>query len=94
VDGKKVGGLTDVTAFGPDSYSHPGVLQGKLCEKRSFTSRLYEGMTSDYWVYVPAQYDPAAPAALMIGQDGHYQIERDGPLQVNTSGQPPAACRT
>ena len=61
VDGKKVGGLTDVPAFEPDSYSQPGVPQGKLSEKMSFTSKLYEGMTSDYWVYVPAEYDPATP---------------------------------
>jgi enterochelin esterase-like enzyme len=90
VDGKKIGGLTDVVAFEPDSYAQPGVPQGKLSEKMSFTSKLYEGMTSDYWVYVPSEYDPATPAALMIWQDGHYHIERDGPMQVNTSGQPPS----
>jgi enterochelin esterase family protein len=90
VDGKKVGGLTDVPAFGPDSYAQPGVPQGKLSEKKTVTSKLYEGMTSDYWVYVPAQYDPATPAALMIWQDGHYHIERDGPAQVPVSGQPPS----
>ncbi len=90
VDGKKIAGLTDVTAFEPDSYAQPGVPQGKLSEKMSFTSKLYEGMTSDYWVYVPAEYDPATPAALMIWQDGHYHIERDGPVQVNISGQPPS----
>jgi enterochelin esterase family protein len=90
VDGKKVGGLTDVPAFGPDSYAQPGVPQGKLSEKKTLTSKLYEGMTSDYWVYVPAEYDPATPAALMIWQDGHYHIERDGPAQVPVSGQPPS----
>ena len=61
VDGKKVGGLTDVPAFGPDSYAQPGVPRGALSEKRSLTSKLYEGMSSDYWVYVPAQYDPGTP---------------------------------
>ena len=90
VEGKKVGGLTDVPAFGPDSYAQPGVPQGRLSEKRSMTSRLYEGMTSDYWVYVPAEYDPARPAALMIWQDGHYHIERDGLAQVPITGQPPS----
>jgi enterochelin esterase family protein len=90
VDGKKVGGLTDAPAFEPDSYAQPGVPQGKLSEKMSFTGKLYEGMTSDYWVYIPAEYDPATPAALMIWQDGHYHIERDGPAQVNISGQPPS----
>jgi enterochelin esterase family protein len=90
VDGRKVGGLTDVPAFGPDSYAQPGVPQGKLSEKRTLTSKFYEGMTSDYWVYVPAEYDPATPAPLMIRQDGHYHIERDGPAQVPISGQPPS----
>ncbi len=90
VDGKRVGGLTDVPAFGPDSYAQPGVPQGHLSEKMVHTSRIYEGMKSDYWVYVPAQYDPAKPAALMVWQDGHYHIERDGPMQAPPSGQPPS----
>jgi enterochelin esterase-like enzyme len=90
VDGRKTGGLTDVPAFGPDSYSQPGVPQGKLSKKMVHVSKLYEGMTSEYWIYVPAQYNPLTPAALMIWQDGHYHIERDGPLQVPPTGQPPS----
>ena len=90
VDGQKVGGLTDVPAFGPDSYAKPGVPQGKLSEKMVHTSKIYPGMTSDYWVYVPAQYDPAVPAPLMVWQDGHYHIERDGSAQAPPTGQPPS----
>ncbi len=60
----------DVPAFGPLSYEKPGVPQGKLSEKMVHTSQIYPGMKSDYWVYVPAQYDPAKPAALMVWQDG------------------------
>ncbi|MCU1329451.1 MAG: hypothetical protein JWN34_4821 [Bryobacterales bacterium] len=90
VDGKKTGGLTDIPAFGPDSYSQPGVPQGKLSEKFVHTSRLYPGLKTEYWVYVPAQYDAATPAALMIWQDGHYHVERDGPQQVPPTGQPPS----
>src|SRR3954447_15451280 len=33
VDGQKVGGLTDVPAFGLDSYQQPGVPQGRLIGK-------------------------------------------------------------
>jgi hypothetical protein len=33
VDGQKVGGLTDVPAFGPDSYAKPGVPQAS-CRRR------------------------------------------------------------
>ena len=42
-----------------------------------FTSRIYDGMQSAYWVYVPAQYDPQIPAALMVWQDGHFYKDRD-----------------
>ena len=90
VMGKRVGGLTDVPAFGPDSYSHPGVPQGRLSEKMTYVSKLYPGMKTEYWIYVPAQYDPEKPAALMIWQDGHYHVERDGPPQVPPTGQPPS----
>jgi enterochelin esterase-like enzyme len=90
VDGKRVGGLTDVPAFGPDSYSHTGVPQGKLSALRVHVSQIYRGMKSEYRVYVPAQYDPGKPAALMIWQDGHYHFERDGGPQVPVTGQPPS----
>ena len=35
-------------------------------------------MKSEYWIYVPAQYDPKTPAALMVFQDGGGYIDRDG----------------
>jgi len=82
VEGKKVGGLTDVPAFGPDSYTQPGVPQGKLSEKRTLTSKIYDGMKSDYWVYVPAQYDPKVPTALMVFTDGQSYTRREGNLQA------------
>ncbi|WP_165225480.1 SMP-30/gluconolactonase/LRE family protein [Aquisphaera insulae] len=33
-------------------------------------SRIFPGTIRDYWVYVPAQYDPAKPACLYVNQDG------------------------
>ncbi|MBV8818171.1 MAG: hypothetical protein JO022_07420 [Acidobacteriaceae bacterium] len=77
VDGKKFGGSTNVPSFGPDSYLKPGVPQGKLSEKTVLTSKIYDGMQSDYWVYTPAQYDPKTPAALMVWDDGQQFINRD-----------------
>ena len=77
VDGKAFGGRTDVPAFGPDSYLKPGVPTGRLTEKQVHTSRIYDGMRSDYWIYTPAQYDPRIPAALMVWQDGHFYNRRD-----------------
>ena len=42
------------------------------------TSKIYDGMKSEYWIYVPAQYDPQTPAALMVFQDGGGYIDREG----------------
>src|SRR5579872_600966 len=77
VGGQRFGGVTDMPAFTPDAYAHAGVPQGKLSEKRVFTSRNYNGMKCDYWVYVPARYDPKTSAALMVWQDAAYYINRD-----------------
>src|SRR5258708_23526100 len=35
-------------------------------------------MKSEYWIYVPAQYDPKNPVALMVFQDGGWYTDRDG----------------
>ncbi len=72
------GGKTDVAAYGPESYEKISVPHGTLSDKTVFTSRIYDGMKCDYWVYVPAQYDPGTPAALMVWQDGHVMVQRDG----------------
>jgi enterochelin esterase family protein len=78
VDGAKFGGRLDMPAFGPLSYLQPGVPTGKLSEKIIHTSKIYDGMKSEYWIYVPAQYDPRTPAAVMVFQDGGGYIDRDG----------------
>jgi enterochelin esterase-like enzyme len=78
VNGAKFGGRTDVPAYLPESYQHSGIPQGKLSEKLTHVSKIYEGMSSEYWIYVPAQYDPRTAAALMVWQDGQGHIQRDG----------------
>ena len=77
IDGKKFGGSYDVPAYGPLSYTRPGVPQGRISEKLVHTSKLYGGMQTNYWIYVPAQYNPAVPAALMVWQDGERYITRN-----------------
>ena len=77
IDGAKFGGSYDVPAYTLASYGQPGVPQGKLSEKHVNVSKVYAGMQSDYWVYVPAQYDPSVPAALMVWQDGERYITRN-----------------
>ena len=78
VNGAKFGGKPDLPAFGPLSYLQPGVPSGTLSDKIVHTSKIYDGMKSEYWIYVPAQYDPKTPAALMVFQDGGGYTARDG----------------
>jgi len=78
VNGSKFGGRLDVPAFGLFSYPQPGVAAGTLSPKIVHTSKIYDGMKSEYWIYVPAQYDPKTPAALMVFQDGGGYLDRNG----------------
>ncbi len=78
VDGRRMGGKNDIPAYGPESYAKPGVPQGKLSEKMVHTSKLYDGMKSDWWIYVPAQYDPAKAACVMVWHDGQGMANRNG----------------
>lgn len=78
VNGAKFGGQLDAPAFGPLSYQQPGVPSGTLSAKIIHTSKLYDGMKSEYWVYVPTQYDPKVGAALMVFQDGIWYFDREG----------------
>jgi enterochelin esterase-like enzyme len=78
IDGKKFGGRLDLPAFGPLSYLQPGVPSGTLSSKITHTSKIYDGMKADYWIYVPAQYDKDIPAALMVFQDGGWYTDRNG----------------
>jgi enterochelin esterase-like enzyme len=82
VQGANFGGGPNLPAYGPLSYLQPGVPSGKLSEKMIHTSKIYDGMKSEYWIYVPAQYDPKIPAALMVFQDGGWYIDRHGNIPV------------
>jgi len=77
IDGARFGGSYDMPGYTSYSYERPGVPQGRLSEKHVNISKVYDGMESNYWVYVPAQYDPSVPAALMIWQDGERYITRN-----------------
>jgi|KBSMisStaDraftv2_1062788.scaffolds.fasta_scaffold29017_2 enterochelin esterase family protein len=78
VNGSDFGGSLDVAAFGPESYLKPGVPSGVLFPKIMHVSKIYDGMKSEYWIYVPAQYKADNPAALMVFQDGGGYMDREG----------------
>ena len=75
---KHFGGRLDLPAYTEDHDQHIGIPAGALSPRLSHTSQIYDGMQSDYWIYVPAQYDPKSPAALMVFQDGSGYGSRDG----------------
>jgi enterochelin esterase family protein len=78
VNGAKFGGRLDVPAFPPLSYQQPGVPSGTLSEKITHVSKVYGGMKSEYWIYIPAQYKSDTPAAVMIFNDGGWYTDRNG----------------
>jgi sugar lactone lactonase YvrE/enterochelin esterase-like enzyme len=68
--------------YGPDSVRQPGVPAGKVTKHSWTNSIVYPGTTHDYWVYVPAQYDPSVPAAVMVFQDGAGFVNETGHSRV------------
>jgi enterochelin esterase family protein len=82
--GKPLGNRGDVIGYNPDSYAKPGVPRGKLGEKQTIVSRLYDGMKADYWVYASPGVDPNVPAPLMVWQDGQGLIGTYSGLRLFT----------
>ncbi len=71
-------GNDDFYKLGPDSLRHDGVPHGEVKGPFVLPSEAYPGTQHDYWVYVPAQYDDAKPACLMVFQDGHAFLNPEG----------------
>ncbi len=67
---------------GPDSMAHDGVPRGDVRGPLVLPSQAYPGTQHTYWVYVPAQYDPAVAASLMIFQDGQAFKDMDGVIRA------------
>jgi enterochelin esterase family protein len=68
--------------LGPDSFAREGVPKGEVRGPFTLPSDAYPGTQHTYWVYVPAQYDPASPASLMIFNDGQAFKNMEGDLRV------------
>ena len=64
--------------LGPDSQLHEGVPKGTITNHELLSSKTYPGTVRRYYVYVPKQYTPEKPAALMVFQDGHAYVNRNG----------------
>jgi hypothetical protein len=71
--GREIGGY-QVAGYSPDSYPVAGVVRGKLSERKTLVSKVYPGMSSNYWVYVNPGADVTNGAPLMVWQDGETII--------------------
>ncbi|HJS55117.1 MAG TPA: alpha/beta hydrolase-fold protein [Chitinophagaceae bacterium] len=66
--------------LGPASYRKQTIPKG-VVTRYEWESKLYNNFR-EYWIYVPAQYDSARPAALMVFQDGHSYVNDSGDFRV------------
>jgi len=64
------GGQLEVYTTPSEARERPGVPKGTLKQMPKWESKIFAGTTRDWWVYVPAQYRPESPAAVMVFQDG------------------------
>ncbi|HVT82492.1 MAG TPA: alpha/beta hydrolase-fold protein [Phycisphaerae bacterium] len=66
--------------LGPDSLPQEGVPHGKFVGPATLPSKVFPGTAHTYHVYVPAQYDPAKPASLIIFNDGQAFMAENGDI--------------
>lgn len=69
-------------ALTTDSLRSPDVPQGRIEGPLEFHSRIFAGTVRRYWIYVPARYDEARPASLLVFQDGQRALNPEGSLRV------------
>ena len=65
-----------------DALPQEGVPQGTIKGPLVLPSKAYPGTQHTYWIYVPAQYDPATPASLMIYNDGQAFMAPSGDVRA------------
>jgi enterochelin esterase-like enzyme len=69
--------------LGHDSQPMEGVPKGKFSEAKILPSNVFPGTQHTYYVYVPAQYDPAKPTAVIIFNDGQAMMAEPGDVQAH-----------
>src|SRR5260221_671766 len=76
------GSAADDYTLGPDSMPNEGVPKGRIEGPLVFKSRIFENTVRQFWICVPAQYDPKKPAAVMVFQDGHKYVNTEQEYRV------------
>ena len=68
----------------PDHSENPNVPHGTVTPMPAWESKLFPGTTRDWWIYIPAQYQPDGSAAVMVFQDGRGYQDLKGHWRVPT----------
>jgi enterochelin esterase family protein len=76
------GFATDEYTLGPDSMPREGVPKGRVEGPIVWKSHVFPDTIREYWVYVPARYDAAKPACVMVFQDGHKYVNVEQEYRV------------
>ena len=66
----------------PDSTRQDNVPRGTVTAHHFTSSKVFPGTEREYFIYVPRQYAPEKPAALMVFQDGKNYVNERGLWQV------------
>jgi len=66
----------------PLALEQADVPKGTLTQMPPWKSKIFEGTTRDWWIYVPAQYKPEKPASVMVFQDGGGYTRNTGNWRV------------
>jgi len=75
---------TSEPAWQPHPLAVPrdDVPHGRVEQMPPWKSKIFPDTVRDWAIYVPAQYQPGTPAALMVFQDGHSYQKPDGQWRV------------
>ncbi|MCA9190747.1 MAG: SMP-30/gluconolactonase/LRE family protein [Planctomycetales bacterium] len=66
----------------PDALVNESVPRGTIESMPPWQSTIFEGTTRRWAIYVPAQYDPQHPTALMVFQDGERMRDLNGRWRI------------
>ena len=71
----------EIYELASESMRQEGVPQGEVTE-HTWSSKVFPDTKRRYWLYVPKQYNPERPAAVMVFQDGHAYVSTEGQFRV------------
>lgn len=63
-------GNTETYPIDSASIEQAGVPKGEVLKFAFDNSKIFPGTVRDYWIYIPAQYNPNKPACVYVNQDG------------------------